>query len=173
MSDKPAPTEHAQYYGKYIGLVPDGAILDILERQFARTLPFYRGISEDQSTLRYAPGKWSIKQVLGHVTDTERVFGFRAFAFSRSEPKPLPSFEQDDYVKAIDFDARPWTALVDDLAAVRAATISLFRGITPEMLLRKGTASGAEVTVRALGYMIAGHEEYHARAIQRDYLRQV
>jgi hypothetical protein len=171
MSDKPAPTEYREYFTKYVALVPDGPIVDILAQQFERTLPFYRGISEEQAALRYAPGKWSVKQVMGHMADTERVFSYRALAFSRSDKNPLPSFEQNDYISAVDLDARPWRALVDDFATVRAASISLFRGMTPEMLLRKGTASGAEITVRALGSIIAGHEEYHVQAIRRDYLK--
>jgi hypothetical protein len=171
-SDRPATSEYMPYYGRYISLVADGQIVDILERQIAGTLPFLQDLTEEQAALRYAPGKWSIKQVLGHVSDTERVFGFRALAFSRAERKHLPGFEQDDYVKAVDFDARSWRALIDEFAVVRAASIALFRGMTPEMLLRRGVASDAEVSVRACGYSIAGHELYHMRAIQRQYLGQ-
>jgi hypothetical protein len=172
MNDRPTPAEYAPYYGKYISLVPDGAIVDILERQFARTLPFYQTLTADQAALRYAPGKWSIKQVIAHVTDAERVFAYRAFAFSRSESKPLPGFEQNDYVNAVDFDAKPWAAIVEEFAVVRAASVALFKGMTPEMLLRKGNASGHDVSVRACGFMVAGHEEHHVRAIRQQYLGQ-
>lgn len=169
-NDRPAPTEHRPYFEKYINLVADGELPAILSEQEARFRPFYASISEEQAALRYAPGKWSVKQVLAHVTDTERVFGFRAFAFSRGEQMPLPSFEQDDYVKAVDFDATPWRAIVDEFATVRAATIALFASMTPEMLLRQGTASNATLSVRAAGFIIAGHEVYHALAIREQYL---
>jgi hypothetical protein len=169
-SDRPTPSEHRPYFEKYINLVADGALPAILTEQASRFRPFYESISEEQALLRYAPGKWSVKQLLAHVMDTERVFGFRAFAFSRGEQTPLPSFEQDDYVKAVDFDAKPWPAIVEEFAAVRAATIALFAGMTPEMLQRAGTASNATLSVRAAGYIIAGHEVYHALAIREQYL---
>jgi hypothetical protein len=170
-SDRPAPDEHRPYFSKYIALVAaDGEIASILKEQAARLAPFYAGISEEQSATRYAADKWSIKQMVAHVADTERVFGFRALAFSRNERAHLPSFEQNDYVKAVDFDARPWRAIVDEFATVRAATIALFAGMTPELLLRRGIASEATLSVRACGYIIAGHEEHHVRAIREQYL---
>jgi hypothetical protein len=172
MNDRPSPAEYASYYGKYITLVPDGAIVEILARQFARTLPFYQTLTDQQAALRAAPGTWSIKQILAHVMDAERVFGYRAFAFSRGEAKPLPGFEQDDYVKAVDFDAKPWSALVEELTAVRAASVALFKGMTPAMLVRTGNANGVDITVRACGFIIAGHEEHHLRAIQQHDLGQ-
>jgi hypothetical protein len=169
-TDRPGPDEYRTYFEKYTALVGDGELVTILSEQAAQLAPFYAGISEEQAGTRYAPGKWSVKQMVAHVVDTERVFGFRAFAFSRGEQKPLPSFEQDDYVKAVDFDAKPWRAILDDHAVVRAATIALFRGMTPEMLLRRGTASDAPLSVRACGYIIAGHETHHVRAIREQYL---
>jgi hypothetical protein len=170
-NDRPTPAEHRSYFEKYINLVGDGEIASILTEQAARYRPFYAGITEEQAGTRYAPGKWSVKQVLGHMIDTERVFAFRAFAFSRGEQTPLPSFEQDDYVKAVDLDAKPWSALIDEFTTVRAASIALFEHLTPEMLLRQGTASGAPLSVRAAGYIIAGHELYHTLAIREQYLK--
>src|SRR5262245_41848438 len=107
-SDRPTSAEHLPYYGKYISMVPvDGEIPSILKEQSTRFAPLYGAISEEQARTRYAPGKWSVKQVVAHVMDAERVFAFRAFSFSRGESKHLPSFEQDDYVNAVDFDAKP------------------------------------------------------------------
>jgi len=171
-NDRPSPDEHRPYFAKYIAMVPDGELPAILREQAERFAPFYAGISETQATTRYAPDKWSVKQVLGHLMDTERMFGFRAFAFSRGEQAPLFSFEQDNYVKAADFDAKPWRAIIEEFAAVRAATIALFAGMTPEMLQRRGIASDATLSARAAGYIIAGHEQYHALAIREQYLGQ-
>jgi uncharacterized damage-inducible protein DinB len=169
-NDRPSPDEHRSYFAKYIAMVPDGALPVILTEQTERLRPFYAGISEEQARARYADGKWSVKQVVGHLMDTERMFGFRAFAFSRNEQTPLFSFEQDDYVRAVDFDARPFGAIVEEFAAVRQATIALFTGMTPEMLQRRGSASGATLSARACGYIIAGHEVHHTRAIREQYL---
>ena len=169
-NDRPAADEHRPYFDKYITLVDDGELPAILTAQTARFRPVYEGISEEQALTRYAPEKWSLKQLLGHVIDTERMFSFRAFAFSRSEKTPLFSFEQDDYVKAVDFEARSWRSLVDEFAAVRAATIALYAGMTPDLLLRRGIASDATQSVRAAGYITAGHETHHVRAIRERYL---
>lgn len=172
-NDRPTADEYRAYFTKYITLVEDGELPAILTAQSARFQPFYEGISEEQSLTRYAAEKWSLRQMLGHVIDTERMFTFRAFAFSRSEPSPLFSFEQDSYVKAVDFDARSWRSLVDEFAIVRAATIALFSGMTPELLQRRGIASEATLSVRAAGYIIAGHETHHVRAMREDYLKIV
>jgi hypothetical protein len=169
-NDRPTPDEYRAYFTKYITLVDDGELPAILAAQHARFQSLYEGISEEQARTRYAPGKWSLKQLLGHVTDTERIFSFRAFAFSRAETTPLFSFEQDDYVRAVDFDARTWRSLVDEFAIVRTATIALFAGMSPDLLLRRGTASEATLSVRAAGYIIAGHETHHVRAIRENYL---
>jgi hypothetical protein len=171
-NDRPAASEHRPYFEKYIALVADGELPAILSEQAERFRPFYASITEEQAALRYAPGKWSVKQVLAHMMDTERVFGFRAFAFSRGEQTPLPSFEQDDYVKSVDFDSKPWRAIVDEFTTVRAASIALFAGMTPEMLTRMGSASGAPLSARAAGFIIAGHEVYHALAIREQYLHR-
>jgi len=169
-NDRPAADEYRPYFTKYINLVDDGELPAILAAQHALYQPLYEGITEEQARTRYAPEKWSLKQLLGHVIDTERMFSFRAFAFSRGEAKPLFSFEQDDYVKAVDFEARRWRSLVDEFAIVRAATIALFAGMTPDLLVRRGTASDATLSVRAAGYIIAGHETHHVRAIREQYL---
>jgi hypothetical protein len=169
-NQRPDPSEYAPYFGRYISLVPDGEIVDILRRQTGEYMAIYRGISEEKAASRYAPDKWSIKQVLGHLSDAERIFAYRGLAASRSERKPLPGFEQDDYVAAGAFDARSWRDLVDEFAAVRAASISLYGGMSDEMLTRLGHANNADVSARACGFMIAGHERHHIKLLQERYL---
>lgn len=158
------------YAERYISLVPEGAIGEILARQFEEYLPIYRGISEEKGAYRYAPGKWSLKQVLGHVIDTERIIGFRGLAASRGEKNPIPGFEQDDYVAGANFDDRTMSDLIDEFAAVRAASVRLYAHMTDEMLLRRAIANKNEISARAAGYFIAGHERYHIKHMQEHYL---
>jgi hypothetical protein len=169
-STRPDPSEHSTYAERYISLVPDGAIGETLARQFEEYLPLYRGISEEKGAYRYAPGKWSLKQVLGHVIDTERIFGYRGLAASRGDRTPIPGFEQDDYVAAADFDARGVSDLIDELVMVRAATVLLFKNMSDEMLVRRAIANNNEISARAAGFMIAGHERYHIAHMKQHYL---
>jgi hypothetical protein len=170
MARPPDSGEYAPHYGTYIRLVDDdGDIAEILERQIDGTLGFYRSVTEDRSRGRYAPDKWSVKQVLGHVIDTERVFQFRATAFSRGDDRPLPAMDQNGWMAKCDFDRRSWTSLVDELAIVRASTIALFRHLPEEALDRRGIASSSPVTVRALGYVVAGHERHHLVILKERY----
>jgi hypothetical protein len=170
MLTRPASNEYAEYYGGYISKVPEGNILDILEKQIVETLRFVEGLGEDKASFRYAPGKWSIKQIVGHLSDTERVFQYRALAFARLDPTALPSFEQDDYVKNANFDAVPLRALLDEFSAVRSAGVAMFRSFDDDMFLRAGTASGFRFTVRAMPYIIAGHERHHMGVIRERYI---
>jgi hypothetical protein len=167
---RPDPSEYTAYAERYISLVPDGVIGETLARQFEEYLPLYRGISEEKGAYRYAPGKWSLKQVLGHVIDTERILGFRGLAASRGEKKPIPGFEQDDYVAAVNFDERSVSDLVDEFVMVRAATVLLFKHMSDEMLMRRAIANNAEISARAAGYFIAGHERYHIKQMKEHYL---
>lgn len=167
---RPDPSEYTAYAERYISLVPDGAIGETLARQFDEYLPLYRAIGEDKGAYRYAPGKWSLKQVLGHVIDTERILGFRGLAASRGEKNPIPGFEQDDYVAAVNFDDRKVSDLIDEFAAVRAASVTLFTHMTDEMLMRRAIANGREISARAAGYFIAGHERYHINHMKEHYL---
>lgn len=167
---RPATHEYLPYYDRYISLVPDGAIAGLLASQAAEYRAFYQTIDAATATHRYAPGKWSIKQVLGHVIDTERVFAFRAFAISRGERQPLPGFEQDDYIAGANFDDRAWNELVDELATVRAATVALFAGMSDAMLGRTGTVWTGELSAHAAGFVIAGHERYHVAGLREKYL---
>ena len=166
----PEASEYLPYYHKYISLVQGSDLIPVLESQIADTLPRLRGISEQKSLHRYAPEKWSIKEVLGHLTDAERIFAYRALRFGRRDQNPLPGFEQDDYVAAAGSDARPWSEIIDEFEHVRRATILLFRGFSGEAAMCTGVASNASVSVRALGYMIAGHELHHMAIIRERYL---
>jgi hypothetical protein len=168
VATRPESTEYAPYYGKYIFLVPEGEILVTLEKQLPATLALLSR-PEPDGDFRYAPGKWSVKESLGHVIDTERVFTYRALRISRNDKTPLAGFEQDDYVKYGPFSHCTLASLVDEFASVRKATLSFFRGLDEAAWTRRGVASNNEVTVRALAYMIAGHELHHRRIFQEKY----
>jgi hypothetical protein len=165
---RPEPNEYAPYYGKYVSLVPGGDILVTLEKQLPATLALLARPEAD-GDFRYAPGKWSVKESLGHVIDAERVFTYRAMRIARNDKTPLPGFEQDDYVKYGPFGNCTLAGLVEEFAAVRKATVLMFRALDESAWVRRGTASNNEVTVLALAYMIAGHELHHRRIFQQNY----
>ena len=169
---RPDKTEFAPYYGRYIDKVPDGPIVDVLASGMNETLALLRSIPEARADHRYAPGKWSIKEVVGHVIDGERVFAYRALRFARRDETPLASFEQDDYVAAGNFGARTLSDLADELETVRRATIHLFRHFDETQISRRGTAADNPVSVRALAYIIAGHEAHHRGVLREHYLGQ-
>lgn len=170
MISLPEPSEYAPYYGAYIQKVPPGDVLQILEAQLSETLRLMTPLDEQKAEFRYAPGKWSVKEVLGHVSDCERVFAYRALRISRSDPTPLPGFDQDEYVKQSSFGRRGLDEIAAEFALVRKTTLALFRGCTPEMLLRHGVANGVPVSVRAIVYILAGHERHHIDVIRDRYL---
>jgi hypothetical protein len=165
----PDRTEAAEYYFTYIDQVPGGDICRILDAQLAETLPLLQGISEDRSLHRYAPDKWSIREVLGHLNDTERLFVFRAFWFARGFDSPLPSFDQHIAVSAAGAHARSWSSHVDEFRAVRAATVAFFRNLPADAWTRRGVASGNPFTVRALAYLAAGHVTHHLKILRERY----
>jgi hypothetical protein len=140
-----------------------------LERQLGETLALLRGFAEERAGAGYEPGKWSVKEVVGHMIDGERVFAYRALCFARGDRTPLPGFEQDDYVAGGNFNARTLADLIDELEAVRRATLSLLRGLDADAWRRAGTASDNEVSVRALAHIIAGHELHHVRVLREKY----
>lgn len=170
LSVKPDPTEHAPYYARYVDLVPTGDILALLESQITETAEMLSGLSDKEADFRYAEGKWSIKQIVGHLADTERVFGYRALRFARADTTPLPGFEQDDFVRAAGFDRRTLIDLLAEFEAVRLASVRLFRSLDDEALARRGTASGCEFRVRAIPFIVAGHERHHVGVIAQRYL---
>jgi hypothetical protein len=166
----PERTEAADYYFTYIDKVGRGDICAILEAQMGETVAFLRGIPDERSLHRYAPDKWSIRQVVGHLNDAERVFAFRAFWFARGFDSSLPSFEQDIAVTSAGSDARSWPSLIDEFQTVRAASLSLFNNLPADAWMRRGTASGNPFTVRALAYIVAGHVAHHVGVVRERYL---
>ncbi|GAC1446684.1 MAG: DinB family protein [Pyrinomonadaceae bacterium] len=170
MMSKPDASEYAPYYGKYVALVHENDVLEALTNQLHETLELLRGIPEEQSAFRYAPDKWSIKQVVGHMCDTERIFAYRALCFARNEQISLPGYEPDDYVAAANFDERTLHDLTGEFEAIRHATVNLFRHLNNEAWTRRGLASGNEFTVRALAYLTVGHERHHVEALRTRYL---
>jgi hypothetical protein len=167
---RPDPTEYAAYYGKYINLVPEGDILTTLGHQMDDTLALLRSIPEAQADSRYSPDKWSIKEVVGHLIDAERIFGYRALRFARNDQTSLQGFEQDDYVKYGGFGEQSLSDLASEYEHVRRANIYLLRGLGREAWDRRGIASDNEVSVRGLAYIIAGHELHHLGIIRTKYL---
>ena len=168
----PDRTEAAEYYFTYIDQVPAGDICRVLEAQLPETLALLHDISDEQSLTRYAPGKWSIREVVSHLNDTERLFVFRAFWFARGFDSPLPSFDQNVAVSTAGADERSWRSHVDEFKAVRAATLAFFRDLPADAWTRRGVASGNPFTVRALAYLSAGHVTHHTRILRERYLQQ-
>ena len=166
----PEASEAAEYYFTYIKQVPAGDVRVTLESQAGMLLGVFRGISEEQSRHRYAPDKWTIRQVLSHINDTERLFVFRALGFARGFDTPLPSFDQDVAMAAAGADARQWQGHVDEFESLRRASVAFFAGLPAEAWDRRGVASGFPFSVRALAYMTAGHAEHHARILRERYL---
>jgi hypothetical protein len=170
MINKPKFDDYAPYAAGYVNSVPDGAdVLQVLADNQASTYKLFHGLTEEQAMHAYAEGKWTLKEVLGHMIDTERVFSFRAFVFSR-EDISLPGFDQDTYVNSTDFNSRSIQSLADEFRAVREATLFLYRSFSPGQLACSGVASGALVKVAALVYITAGHELYHLNIIKERYL---
>jgi len=169
-SSRPEPSEHAPYYGKYIALVPENDAIAALENQITDALVVLRTIPEAKGSHRYAPGKWTIKEVLGHLADGERVFSYRALRFGRTDQTELPGFDENIYVPAGNFNDRPLAVLIDDWQIVRASTISLFRGFDSAAWTRDGIANDDRMSVRALAYVIAGHGRHHMEILRSRYL---
>jgi hypothetical protein len=172
---RPQAGEYAPYYDRYISLIQHTAqnndILAALEDQRRQTLLLLSGRTEADGDLRYAPDKWSVKELLGHVNDTERIMSYRALRIARHDATPIEGFEQDDYVRNSPFSRRPLSDLIEDYIAVRRATLSLFRNLDESAWTRRGKAADNEVTVRALAYIIAGHELHHRRILEEKYRR--
>jgi len=166
---RPESGECAPYYDRYISLVHGADILTTLDAQRRDTLLLLSGRDEADGDFRYAPGKWSAKEVLGHVCDTERIFAYRALRISRGDRTPIEGFEQDDYVRNAPFANIPLAEVIEDYIAVRRATLTLLRNLDEQAWTRRGTASKFEVSVRALAYMIAGHELHHRRILEEKY----
>ncbi len=167
--NRPQPSEYADYYGDYIAKVPGTDVLSVLESQRLQMLQLFAGRSERDGSFRYAAGKWAVKEVLGHVTDTERVFAYRALRFARGDRTALPGFEQDDYVRGGAFGERTLASLAEEFGAVRSASIALYRSFGKEAWDRRGVADQKEVTVRALAFITAGHQMHHRIILEERY----
>ncbi|MBT8401754.1 MAG: DinB family protein [Rhodothermia bacterium] len=167
---KPSSHEYNDFYHGYVSLVPDGDVIGFLTTQMASTAYLFRGVPKDRAGHRYKAGKWSIKQVAGHLCDSERLFSGRAMQFARNEPAELPGMDQDVYVDAARFDQRTLVDISDELFYLRKSNILLFSSFSDEELDRGGVASGWPVTVRALMYIVGGHQEHHVRFLRANYL---
>ena len=166
---RPQPGEYNPYYDRYISLIDSDDIIAVLEKQVAETVALLKSAGA-KADFRYAPGKWSVKEVLGHVNDTERIMTYRALRVSRGDKTPIEGFEQDDYVRDGNFGKRTLPDLVAEFAAIRQATLAFVRHLDAEAGIRRGTANKYEITARALPYIIAGHELHHRRILKEKYL---
>lgn len=169
MIPKPQAGEHVPYYSRYVDLVPDGDLLTVLETQHRATQAMLARLTPEQAKHRYAEGKWSVIEVIGHLADCERIFAYRALRFARNDATALPGFDENLYTPAARYDERPLGDVAAEFATVRAATLALFRGLRADALQRSGPADGHPVSVRALAYIIAGHERHHVGVLQTRY----
>ena len=168
--ERPGPDEHDQYYSRYISRVPDGVdLLAVLAEQRDATATLLSKVPVDRRSFRYAPGKWSVKEVVGHLSDTERIMAYRALRIARADATPLPGFEENDYVPPARFDELGLDQLAEEWVAVRQASLAMFRNLPAEAWTRRGTANGSQVSVRALAYIIAGHELHHLETLRTRY----
>lgn len=167
---RPQTSEYNSYYGRYTDLATEDDIVAALDAQSHETATVLGGLSEEQASHRYEPGKWSVKQLVGHVIDAERIFAYRALAIARGETTALPGFEQDPYVANAGSDARSIADLAEELATVRRANVIMFRALSEEAWKRVGTASDNPISVRALAYILLGHERHHLRILRERYL---
>jgi uncharacterized damage-inducible protein DinB len=166
---RPAPDESAPFYHGYISEVPGELIGKYLVDQLHDLERLMEPLDETAARARYAPGKWSVKEVLGHLTDAERIFAYRLMRIARRDATPLPGFDENAYVPAGEFDARALASLVGEFGAVRRSTLALVEGLPPDSWVRRGQASGASITARALAYIIVGHVAHHARVLRERY----
>jgi DinB superfamily len=164
---RPDPTEYAPYYGKYLTLVPDDDILAALEKELGATLTLLGSVPEEQACVHHPPYTWSIKEVVGHLIDSERVFGYRALRIARADATPLAGFDENAYARAAEFDLHPLTELTAEFEAVRRSHLWLFRHLTEAAWSRRGVANNNDVSVRALAYILVGHERHHTAIIRR------
>jgi len=166
---RPGPDGYAPYFARYIDLVPDGDVLDMLTRQVEDTCALVAGFGEEGARHRYKPEKWSVKEVVGHVTDTERLFVYRALSFARKDGTPLPGMDENGWTAYSNADTVPLTDLLDELLAVRRATVAFFANLDDTALVRRGVASDNTFVVACVPWLVAGHEIHHAGMIRERY----
>jgi hypothetical protein len=166
---RPAATEFAPFYASYVARVTEGDPLPALEAQPAEVLTIADRVAPEDELFRYAPDKWSVRQVFGHIVDTERVMGYRAFCIARGETKPLPGFDENEYVARADSEERPVKELAHEFAAVRQANLWAIRRWTDEQWSRMGNANGNPISARAIAYILAGHVRHHIAVLRERY----
>lgn len=169
MIERPGSGEYADFYAGYISALPTGDILEILDRQKDQLRHLAATVAPDRETFRYAPGKWSVREVVGHMIDGERVFSYRSLRFSRGDETPLPGFDENFYVAHARFDSRPLQSLVEELVLLRSANVLFLRELAPEDLARVGVANAHPVSVRALAFIMAGHVHHHFKVLRERY----
>ncbi|PEK09190.1 DinB family protein [Bacillus toyonensis] len=169
MQKRPGTNEYNPYYSTYIKLVPDGDIIHILEQQMKETNLLLKDISDSEGHFRYVPNKWSIKEVIGHIADTERIMAYRLVSIARGETAELPGYNDDMYVLRAAFDKQSMQDLLTNLTVVRQSTVHLLKSLDTDAWLQRGIANNSEVTVRALANIIAGHELHHRQIIKVRY----
>ncbi|MGA9353945.1 MAG: DinB family protein [Terriglobales bacterium] len=168
---RPDPSEYDPYYERYISLVQTDDMAATLQKQAEETRDLLGKVSVESADFRYAPGKWSVKEVLGHVNDTERIMSYRVLRIARGDETPIEGFEQDDYVAGANFGLRAMDDLLHEFSTIRNATIQLIRQLDPEAAERRGTANQKPISARAVVYVIAGHELHHRRILREKYLK--
>lgn len=166
---RPEPGEYPPFYAPYVAAVPDGDVIAALERQGADVHALLNGLDDARAGHRYAPGKWSVREVLGHVTDAERIFSYRLLCIARGDTTPLPGFDENAYVPTSGADARSMASLLDEFDAVRRATLALLRGLPEAAITRTGNANGKPVSARAIPYILAGHAQHHLYVLTERY----
>lgn len=165
----PETEEYDKYYGNYIKLIGSENVVQVLIQQAQQTYAVFHRLTPEEASYRYKDGKWSVKEVFGHLVDTERIMAYRALCISRGETNSLPGYDQDAYVEQAGFDQRSLQNISTEYDALRNANISLFNSFTEEQILRTGTANGVTFSVRALAYIIAGHERHHMQVLEEHY----
>jgi uncharacterized damage-inducible protein DinB len=167
---RPQANTYGDYYRNYISLVEENDLFSALENAVDRSLTFWSDLTEEQGNYRYAEGKWSIKELLQHIIDTERIFSYRALAFARGEQTPLPGYDENQYADNCMAGSRSLKEMVHELAMVRKSTIALFKSFDESILENIGKASGSNLSVRAAGFIIVGHEIHHMNVVKERYL---
>lgn len=166
---RPSPDEYDSMFEAYVNRVAEGSVVDQLRHQVERSRMLFQGLSEEQGNFAYAPDKWSVKRLLQHLTDGERMFCYRAMCIARGDTVELPGFDEVPYAENDGSEARTLTSILEDFLAVRAATLTLFGGFADAVWTRRGIANGSPVTVRALLWIIAGHELHHTAVLRERY----
>jgi hypothetical protein len=166
---RPRADEYAPFYSGYVSLVPDADLVSLLREQHEDTVKMLRAVPAERASFAYAPGKWTVKEVIGHLCDSERIFTYRALRFARGDAQPLTGFDENHYVPAGRFGDRAIGDLVDEFEAIRSATIHVFRYLDQKELERRGVSNNNPISVRAIAYVVAGHERHHVKLLHERY----